>query len=271
MSRSRSPKARSQRAAAVPPTWRMPSAVRRLARGRSLESSIAATRFVAESSPKPSRPMRSRHLEPVAVGRVGQQAGLDELGDALLAEALDVHGAARGEVDDPLHTLRGAVGVDAVGVALALEALERAPAARAGLREAPRLGSRPAARSSTGPTTSGMTSPALRTTTVSPGRTSFRRTWSSLCRLASPTTEPAMRTGWSFANGVARPGAPDRDEDVLEHGGLLLGRELVGDRPPGRVRGGPEAGVERRGPPPSRRPRRSRSRAPWRRASRSRQ
>ena len=31
---------------------------------------------------------------------------------------------------------------------------------------------------STGATTSGMTSPALRTTTVSPGRTSLTRTWS---------------------------------------------------------------------------------------------
>ena len=41
---------------------------------------------------------------------------------------------------DPLDTLFGAVGVDAVGVALALETHERARATGAGLREPPRLG-----------------------------------------------------------------------------------------------------------------------------------
>ncbi len=61
---------------------------------------------------------------------------------------------------------------------------------------------------STGPTTSGMTSPALRTTTVSPGRTSFRRTWSSLCSVAMPTVEPPTNTGSSTANGVVRPVRP---------------------------------------------------------------
>ena len=39
-------------------------------------------------------------------------------------------------------------------------------------------------------------------------------------------------------------GAPYRDQDVLEQGGLLLGRELVRHGPPGRVRGRPEARVE---------------------------
>ena len=65
---------------------------------------------------------------------------------------------------------------------------------------------RPSTR--TGPTTSGMTSPALRTITVSPGRTSFRFTWSSLWRVASPTVEPPTNTGSSTANGVALPVRP---------------------------------------------------------------
>ena len=60
----------------------------------------------------------------------------------------------------------------------------------------------------TGPTTSGMTSPALRTTTRSPGRTSFAATWSSLCSVASPTVEPPTKTGSRRANGVARPVRP---------------------------------------------------------------
>jgi hypothetical protein len=59
-----------------------------------------------------------------------------------------------------------------------------------------------------GPTTSGMTSPALRTKTVSPGRTSFSFTWSSLWRLAFCTVDPLTRTGSSTANGVALPLGP---------------------------------------------------------------
>ena len=60
----------------------------------------------------------------------------------------------------------------------------------------------------TGPTTSGMTSPARRTTTVSPGRTSLRSTSSSLCSVAMPTLAPPTNTGSSTANGVARPVRP---------------------------------------------------------------
>ena len=52
---------------------------------------------------------------------------------------------------------------------------------------------------STGPTTSGMTSPARRTITVSPGRTSLARTWSSLCSVAWPTLAPPTNTGSSRA------------------------------------------------------------------------
>ena len=60
----------------------------------------------------------------------------------------------------------------------------------------------------TGPTTSGITSPALRTVTVSPGRTSFRRTWSSLCSVAIATFEPPTNTDSRTANGVTRPVRP---------------------------------------------------------------
>ena len=134
--------------------------------------------------------------------------GLDELHDALLPQALDVHGAARGEVHDALHALGRAVDVGAEGVALTGQAHEGAAAARARRGEVPRA--RPLACGPTGrdPTTSGMTSPALRTTTVSPGRTSLSRTWSSLCSVASPTVDPPTNTGSSTAKGVARPVRP---------------------------------------------------------------
>ena len=68
-----------------------------------------------------------------------------------------------------------------------------------------RFGTRPRF---TGPTTSGMTSPAFRTMTRSPGRTSFAATWSSLCSVATPTVEPPTKTGSSWAKGVARPVRP---------------------------------------------------------------
>ena len=80
--------------------------------------------------------------------------------------------------------------------------------------------------SSTGPTTSGMTSPALRTMTVSPGRTSLWRTWSSLCSVERPTVEPPTKTGSSTANGVALPVRPmetwmSRSTVVRSSGGSL--------------------------------------------------
>jgi hypothetical protein len=60
----------------------------------------------------------------------------------------------------------------------------------------------------TGPTTSGMTSPARRTMTVSPSRTSFRRTSSSLCRVAVVTVTPPTYTGSNRAKGVTIPVRP---------------------------------------------------------------
>ena len=60
----------------------------------------------------------------------------------------------------------------------------------------------------TGPSTSGMTSPARRTMTLSPGRTSLAVTWSSLCSVAWPTVTPPTNTGSSTAYGVARPVRP---------------------------------------------------------------
>ncbi len=60
--------------------------------------------------------------------------------------------------------------------------------------------SAPSGRSdSTGPTTSGMTSPARRTITVSPTRTSLAWTWISLCRVALVICTPATMTGSSTA------------------------------------------------------------------------
>ena len=55
---------------------------------------------------------------------------------------------------------------------------------------------------------SGITSPARRTITVSPMRTSRRAIWSALCKVALVTTTPATCTGRSRATGVAAPVRP---------------------------------------------------------------
>src|ERR671918_361719 len=60
----------------------------------------------------------------------------------------------------------------------------------------------------TGPTTSGITSPARRTITVSPGRTSFRFTSSSLCNVAVVTLTPPTNTVSRLAKGVTTPVRP---------------------------------------------------------------
>ena len=97
----------------------------------------------------------------------------------------------------------------------------------------------------TGPTTSGMTSPALRTMTVSPGRTSLAFTWSSLWSVATPTVEPPTNTGSSMAKGVARPVRPIDTMMSLQQRGAFLGRELVGDRPARRLAGQAERRAQR--------------------------
>ena len=53
-----------------------------------------------------------------------------------------------------------------------------------------------------------MTSPARRTITVSPTRTSLRRSSSSLCRVALVTVTPPTKTGCSRATGVSVPVRP---------------------------------------------------------------
>ena len=95
---------------------------------------------------------------------------------------------------------------------------------------------RPSVRlASTGPTTSGITSPALRTITVSPSRTSLRATSSSLCSVARPTVDAADEHRLELRERRGAAGAPDAHHDAPEQRGLLLGRELEGGRPARRL------------------------------------
>ena len=63
-------------------------------------------------------------------------------------------------------------------------------------------------RVSTTPTTAGITSPAFSIVTVSPIRMSFRRSSSSLCKVARLIVLPARNTGSNSATGVSAPVRP---------------------------------------------------------------
>ena len=100
----------------------------------------------------------------------------------------------------------------------------------------------PSGRSaSTGPTTSGITSPALRTITVSPGRTSLARHLVLVVQRGHADRRAADEHRLEHGERRRPTGAPDRHLDVAQQGGALLGRELVGDRPARRARREPEA------------------------------
>ena len=116
------------------------------------------------------------------------------------------------QCEQALQRLRGAVDRDAA------ERRPRPPRARRGFRSWGSAsgichGWAPSGRSaSTGPSTSGMTSPALRTMTVSPTRTSLRCTSSSLCSVARATVEPATTHGIELGHrgDARRCGLPAR-------------------------------------------------------------
>ena len=87
--------------------------------------------FCADLSAKRSRLSRSFFRQVVDVGNVLDQAALDQLCDQRFAHAVDVHDAARGEVQNGSEQFRGAVGVDAAVVDLAFGANDFRSAHRA--------------------------------------------------------------------------------------------------------------------------------------------
>ena len=180
-------------------------------------------------------------LEAEHVGEVVQPAQLAELADRLLAEALDVERAPRREVDERgLDRGSGSRRSRRSGGPRPPGARAAAPQAGQARRHAPRLGALAGARPCTLPTTSGITSPARRTMTVSPTRTSLASTWISLWSVALVIVTPATATGSSTANGRGLAGAADVDLDGAQDRLLLDRRHLVGDGPARRLGRGAE-------------------------------
>ena len=191
----------------------MPSAYRNRASVVRLLFSSAATRLAALLSPMRSSAASFGHAELVQVGKRADDAAVDQLIDQLVAQAFDVHRPAAGEMQHRLLALRRAEQAAAAApVGLAFLAHDRAAAHRAlALEHLRRSNDAPASagrRSATTPTTSGITSPARRTITVSPMRTSLRRGSSSLCSVALLTVVPPTNTGSSLATGVSLPVRP---------------------------------------------------------------
>ena len=166
-----------------------------------------------------------------------------------------------GEVHDALDALLRALDVDAVRVGLALEPHERRAARRAVVRELPLA--RAASCASRAPDRRPRGSrrrPCARSPCRRAGRPCARprpRCAASRARRSSRRRTPARAS----ANGVARPVRPMLTMMSAQERRLLLGRELVRDRPAGRLAREPHLGALARGRRPSRRRRRSRSRA----------
>jgi hypothetical protein len=145
--------------------------------------SIRVYRFVADFSAIRSS-AQGGDAELVQVGRRAHEFRLDQLVDQLVAEALDVHRAARREMQQRLLALRAAD--EPAGAARRASSSSRSTCEPqtghfVGITNSRSL---PVRFSAITRTTSGITSPARRTTTVSPIRTSLRRTSSSLCSVA---------------------------------------------------------------------------------------
>ena len=130
----------------------------------------------------------------VQVGHVRDEPGVEQLADALVAEAADVHRAARGEVDDALEHPAGTARVGTVPHRLARPAARPACRSRgsaSGMRNGAAWLAGVDALEHRRATTCGITSPARMTSTQSPTRMSFCAIRSSLCSVALLTVTPA--------------------------------------------------------------------------------
>ena len=167
------------------------------------------------------------------------------LGEPFAELPVDVHCAARGEVDDALLALRRAVGRHAVGHRLPRLAHDRRAAARAARRQ------RPALRLRLGPSLDDHlddlrdhVAGALDDDGVAdPDVLALDLILIMYCRAGDG--DAADATGSRTAKGVTAPVRPDADRDVAAAWSSLLGRELVGDGP-ARELGGPPSSLHRR-------------------------
>ena len=244
---SRLPKCCARSRAVASPTWRMPraytkrcSVVRRLAVDR---RDHVGRRLLAH----PVERRQPRDVQRVEVGRRARPAPRRPAGRRAsrrgprcpcarrLAKCSSACLRCAGQTSPPLQRATASSGRRddrraALGAALSASRTRAAPAGRC---------------SATTRTTSGITSPARRTTTVSPTRTSLRRTSSSLCSVALVDGDAADEHRLQPRDRRDRAGAADLDVDAQHLGRHFLGRELVRDREARRARDEAELGLLR--------------------------
>ena len=195
--------------ASFSPTCRMPRPKRRRAGSSfALDRSISATRLAALLAPIRSSPARSSARRRVEVRDRADEARGQELVDEGLAQALDVHRPAAGEMEERFAEPGRAGRILAARDGFVLRA-GRPGCRRRGIASGmTKIRSRPVRRSVIGPTTLGMTSPLRSIRTRSPMRMSLRRISSSLWSVARLMSVPDSLTGSRTATGVSAPVRP---------------------------------------------------------------
>ena len=161
-----------------------------------------------------------------------------------VAEVLDVHRAAPGEMEQPLDALRRTPAlVRAAVVGLALGADERRAARRTGLRHRPAAGALlPLGEHGADDLGDHVAGPA-------------DDDGVALAHVLAPDLLLVVQGGVGDRDAAHDHGVEHRERrdlaraarvhvDVLEQGGALLGRELVGDGPPRGVAGGTELALQ---------------------------
>ena len=141
-----------------------------------------------------------------------------------------------GPVHEPLHALRRAVDVDAVVVRLALDAHERLAALRALLRELPAAACRGGRLASTGPDDLGDHVAGAAHDHGVAGPHVLARDVVLVVQRRHADVGAADEHRLEHRERRRAAGAADAHHDVAQDRGLLLGRELVGDRPARRAR-----------------------------------
>ncbi|MCY1200314.1 hypothetical protein D9M72_117430 [compost metagenome] len=202
------PKWRATSRAVVSPTWRMPSANSSLASPGVRAFSMAATRLSADFWPMRSSPTSSSGRSPYRSASVLTRP---------LSTSWSTSFSPRPSISSALRLAA------CQSVCLRWAPQNRPPVQRAMVSSSRRSMAEPQTGqavgmtnsrassgrfSSTGASTSGITSPARRTMTVSPMRTSLRRISSSLCSVAFVTVTPPTNTGFRRATGVMAPVRP---------------------------------------------------------------
>ena len=162
------------------------------------------------------------------------QAAVHQLIDQRVAHAIDIHHAARSEMQDRFLQPRRAIGVDAAAGRFALFAHHVAAANRARFRHAERLAVRALLLTRT---TFGITSPLRSTTTVSPICTPSRSISSSLCSVARDTVTPLTFTGLQVRHRRQSAGAAHLHLDVDDLGLAWRAAIFEGDGPARRFGG----------------------------------